>query len=231
MITIALDTASPRGEVALLRDGQLLGAHSFPRLAGDDGLFAALARLGRAHPQMLGAVELIGVGLGPGSFTGIRAGLAAAKGLALPRHVPITGVNTFDALALTAQPRMPADAARLCVLCDARRDEIYCAFYDRDGARPGDVQIRPLESMVDMIHDPVWFVSWEIERYAEPLRSLLGGFALLAPTLYPGAAAVGQLAERRFFARARQGDPSLEPCYLRPLQYRTIASAPPTTLD
>jgi tRNA threonylcarbamoyl adenosine modification protein YeaZ len=114
MITLAIDTSTARGAVAVLRDDQPLAEEHFAR----DGLFAALAKL---NP---GKFDAIAVGVGPGSFTGIRAGIAAAKGLALPGGLPVKAVCSFDAIALTALPRMPRDCPQLCVLCDARRDEI-----------------------------------------------------------------------------------------------------------
>lgn len=200
MITLALDTASPRGAVALLHGDELIAEQTFDRHDGEN-LFAALARLG---PQTRDA-QLIAVGLGPGSFTGIRAGIAAAKGLALPGNIPIRGVSSFDALALTALPRLPAGAARLGVLADARRGEVYCAFYDRTGARLGNIEIRTLAA----VNEPAWFVSWEIERY----REAVGGGELL----YPSAAAVGRLAQRG-------GERRLEPLYLRTVEYRTVTS-------
>ena len=224
MITLALDTATPRGALALLRDGELLDEQFFSRIGGED-LFTALERLCLAQRVTPREVDLIGVGLGPGSFTGVRGGIAAAKGLALPGRLPIVGVNSFDALALTALPQLPAEVAELCVFADARREEICCAFYDRDGARRGDVQIRALESLADQLHDPVWFVSWEIDRYRGPLRELFGGFAVLpAAPVFPSATAIGRLARRQFHAGNQEGDTDLEPCYLRQTAYRTAAS-------
>src|SRR3989442_1199242 len=90
MLTLAIDTSTARGSVALLRDEQPVAEETFER----DGLFAALQRLNPSH------FDLIVVGTGPGSFTGIRAGIAAAKGLALPQGRPVKAVSSFDALAL-----------------------------------------------------------------------------------------------------------------------------------
>src|SRR5881628_2142239 len=120
MITLALDTSTARGSVALLHDDRPLAEETFPRgpvvaasvsdasqtaagtaAATTTNLFDALRHLPFEPAQL----DLIVVGLGPGSFTGIRGGIAAAKGLALPRSLPIKGVSSFDALALTALSR------------------------------------------------------------------------------------------------------------------------------
>src|SRR2546425_7144466 len=206
MITLAIETSTARGAVAVLRDDHLIAELTFER----GKLFEALQKLAP------GDVDLIVVGLGPGSFTGIRAGIAAAKGLALPRSVPIKAVCSFDAVALTALQKMPRDCQQMWVLCDARRDEVYSAFYDRDGRRVRDCQISALETLADELHDPIWFVSPEIARFGAALREQFGGFASVCDTpLYPSTAASGWLGARQFDSDGRRGDTKLEPIYLR----------------
>ena len=131
MITLAIDTSTARGAVAVLHDDRPIGEEHF----GRDGLFSALAKL---NP---GKFDLVVVGAGPGSFTGIRAGIAAAKGLALPHRVTLKAVSSFDALALTVAPHMPRDCPQMCVLADARRDEVYYALYDRAGHQIGRAHV------------------------------------------------------------------------------------------
>jgi tRNA threonylcarbamoyladenosine biosynthesis protein TsaB len=194
MITLALDTATPRGAVALLRGDTPLGERHFDRATPPANLFDAIVELLAAHRLAIGEVTLIAVGVGPGSFTGIRAGIAAAKGLALPGNVPLQAVSTFDALALTALPALPRECEHLCVECDARRGEVYRATYDRTGARLGEIAIvspAPLPATV-------WRVNWEDGVY------------------FPSAVEVGRLALRREAL-------ALEPLYLRQLQYKTVA--------
>lgn len=213
MITLALDTSTPRGAVALLRDEKPVAEVTFER----SELFGALQKLAP------GQVDLIAVGIGPGSFTGIRAGIAAAKGLALPGAVPIKAVSSFDALAMTALPQMPRDCETMCVLGDARREEQYVALYDRTGRVVRECRITVLETVADEIHNPVWFVSAEIEKYRDVIAELFGGFAVIGsqPT-YPSAAALGWLAVQRFRSAGNRGDTTIEPIYLRTPQYKTV---------
>ena len=113
----------------------------------------------------------------------------------------------------------------MCVLGDARRDEIYFALYDQMGHRVKDCQIATLEAVADEIHQPIWFVSSEIERYKGDLASLFGGFASIAETaVFPSAAAVGWLAFHRFRDDGNQGDENAGPIYLRAPQYRKIGT-------
>ena len=238
MITLAIDTSTARGAVALLRDEKPVAEEPFSRKASvvaavpaappsaagtaattPHDLFDALRRL----PFKPAELNLLAVGVGPGSFTGIRAGIAAAKGLALPSSLPIKGASSFDAVALTALPKMPRDCPQLCVLCDAKRDEVYFALYDQSGRCTKECAIAPLEAIADEIHNPLWFVSSEIDRFAEPVRELFGGFATVCTEpVFPSAAAVGWLAVRRFIAAGNRGDDLLEPIYLRTPQYKKI---------
>jgi tRNA threonylcarbamoyladenosine biosynthesis protein TsaB len=83
-----------------------------------------------------GAVGLIAVGLGPGSFTGVRIGIATARGLGTSAGLPVAGVCTLDAIgsALREQSNEPEPPSLLAVL-DARRDEVFAALYSQDGER------------------------------------------------------------------------------------------------
>jgi tRNA threonylcarbamoyl adenosine modification protein YeaZ len=219
MITLALETSTTLGSVALLQDDTVLAEHTFQRQRGRDELFDAIAAALRRYHTRPG---LIAVGIGPGSFTGIRMAIAAAKGLALPDRLPLKAACSFDALALAAASRMPPDCAQLCVLCDACREEIYYALYDRTGRPVQACRIAPLETLADEIHAPVWFISPQIHRYRQQLRELFGGFASVEPVpLYPSATAVGRLALERYRTEGDRGDEQIEPLYLRHSPYPT----------
>ena len=207
MITLAIDTSTSQGAVALLDDDRPVAEEHF----GRDGLFDAIARL------PLDRFDRLVVGVGPGSFTGIRAGIAAAKGLALPHAVPICAVSSFAALALTALPQLPGDCRQLFVIGDARRGEIYFARYDRTGQPVGECQIGTVESLAGELREPTWFVSAEIGRYADPLRPL--GVVCSQP-VFPSAAVLGRLGQRPVHPLP------LEPIYLREVDYRQLPAQP-----
>ncbi len=223
MITLAIDTSTTRGAVALLQDDKPLAEATFDRSQPEQNLFDAAGRLLAGNQLNVDDIGLLAVGLGPGSFTGIRVGIAAAKGLALPRKLPIKGASSFDALALTALPQMPPDCPQLCVLGDARRDEIYFALYDQQGRCVKKCQIATLEAVADEIHHPIWFVSSEIGRYKNDIVALFGGFATIGEaSVFPSAAAVGWLAYHQFRDDDNRGDENPEPIYLRTPEYKTI---------
>ena len=127
MTVIGIDTAARVGGVAIVRDGRLLGGELFGVDAGhSEHLVPALARVMEAVGLEPGGVAGIAVSRGPGSFTGLRIGMAAAKALAYAWKVPLVGVSTLLATAWTYGG---VDAA-VCASLDARREGVYRAWYD-----------------------------------------------------------------------------------------------------
>jgi tRNA threonylcarbamoyladenosine biosynthesis protein TsaB len=202
---LVLDTSTPRAIVALrLADGRLLvgGAEAAARHAS--GLLPVVRDLlaGAACPPR--AIGAIGVGLGPGSFTGLRVGLAAAQGLAYALRVPLVGLDSFEAMARAAH-----DGARTAVVADAGRGEVYRAWFAR-----GEPGAPPTRS------GPTRIVS--ARRAAEeltPRDGLVGPAAArfrhgVAPTHPDAEILAGMLAEA--LAAGRADDPfGLEPIYIR----------------
>jgi tRNA threonylcarbamoyladenosine biosynthesis protein TsaB len=130
VLTLAFDTATDSATSALVDDGEVLGERTSRAVTLLEDV-DALLRQGGAHPRDLGALV---VGIGPGSFTGLRIGLATARGLALALDVSGAGVSTLDALAAGAPGATP--------VIDARRSEVFTLV---DGSpavlAPADLQV------------------------------------------------------------------------------------------
>jgi tRNA threonylcarbamoyl adenosine modification protein YeaZ len=123
---LALDTATPTTSCALLEDERVVREQSIgPPAKAGDVLPAALGDLG--------AIEAVAVGLGPGSFTGLRVGLAAAKAIAYARRLPIAGASSLAAIAAGEQGLVYAAT-------EARKGELFVQPF-RDGEAQGPVQV------------------------------------------------------------------------------------------
>ncbi len=114
-LVLAFDTATEVAASALVDDGEVLGERTSRTVTLLEDVDALLRQAG-ARPADLGSLA---VGTGPGSFTGVRIGLAIARGLALALDVGVAGVSTLDALAAGAPGSLP--------VIDARRREIFVA--------------------------------------------------------------------------------------------------------
>src|SRR5436309_13209245 len=103
MLILAFDTATDVATSALVSDDEVLGERSSRAVTLLEDVDALLRQTG-THTR---DVEALAVGIGPGSFTGVRIGLSTARGLALALGVPVAGVSTLDALAAGAPRPAP----------------------------------------------------------------------------------------------------------------------------
>src|SRR5712692_380977 len=131
MLILAFDTATDVATSALVSDGEVLGERTSRAVTVLEDVDALLRQAG-AHTT---DIEAIAVGVGPGSFTGVRVGLATARGLALALGIPVAGVSTLDALAAGAPGAVP--------VVDARRGEIFVLVDEPRVLPPGELQIAP----------------------------------------------------------------------------------------
>ncbi len=131
MLILAFESSAKAASVALLRDGQLLGeyfqnsgqTHSRTLMKMSDDLLQNCALIPKD-------VEAVACAAGPGSFTGVRIGLAAAKGFAWAGSLPCYGVSTLEAMAYGVLPF----EGIICCAMDARRNQVYNALFRSDGA-------------------------------------------------------------------------------------------------
>jgi tRNA threonylcarbamoyladenosine biosynthesis protein TsaB len=126
-LVLGIETATALGGVALVSgDGRILGEMTLlGRESHSERIIPAAGDLVASLGFTAEDIAAVAVSRGPGSFTGLRTGLAAAKGLAFSRGVPLFGVPTLEALAANA----PAGSGPVCAVLNARRGEVYRALF------------------------------------------------------------------------------------------------------
>jgi tRNA threonylcarbamoyladenosine biosynthesis protein TsaB len=164
----------------------------------------------------LKAIDGFAVTVGPGSFTGLRIGISTVKGLAFAARKPCAGISSLEALAHACL----AWPLPICALMDARKGEVYAAFFRACGGRLeriGDEQVVAPEAILPTIGSPHLFVGDAVEIYGDRILAIVGGCAVLAPgeLRFPRASIVARLA-RDSLEAARGGGPCrLVPRYVR----------------
>lgn len=120
LVILSFDTATDVATACIRADGEVLAESATPgRSVGAQRLLEDVHGLLDRAGTPLEAVEVIVAGTGPGTFTGLRIGLATARGLGFALGIPVLGVSTLDALLV------PAEVDVACI--DARRGEVFCA--------------------------------------------------------------------------------------------------------
>jgi len=217
MKLLAVESATLSGGAAILDGDRLLGeitlniaiTHSARLLAAVDRL---LADCGLAPSDLEG----LAVSVGPGSFTGLRVGLATVKGLAMALDLPIAPVPTLDALAA----RLPFADAPVCPILDARKNEVYLSLYRWRGdrmCREREYLALPPELAAAGLTAPLILLGDGIEA-CRPWLDGQGDGIRIAPAAQrlPAAATVAELGHAVLAAGDGVGAEALVPLYLRP---------------
>lgn len=217
MTILAIDTATLVSSVALAGSGRLLAeltlqlkkTHS-ERLMPHIEKFLALADTDKA------ALTAVAVSIGPGSFTGLRIGLATAKALAYGLGIPLVGVSSLAALAYGC----PAPGVLLAPTMDAQKGNIYIACYRwRDGRLDEAVPPRVTDhaaAAADLaaMPGPALILGEAVDLYPDAFRQ--AGLALAEPHIaMPRAAGVAILGERLLASGVSHDVMTLEPLYIR----------------
>lgn len=208
---LALDSAAASCSAAVWVDGAVR-AHDFAAMAHGqaEALVPMVQRVMAEAGVAFAALDLIAVTRGPGSFTGLRVGLATARGLALAAGVPCLGLTTTEVLAEGA--RAAGAAGRILCVLDTRRADVYAQVFD--GETPlADAQAIDYSALGALAGDGLVSV---VGDAAPRAQAVLRNATVLAAVNQPDARHVCALAARRFTPGAAFGLP--QPLYLKPPQ-------------
>lgn len=223
MNLLAIDSSSIAGSVAYIKEDKLIGEYYFcDKLTHSQTIMPMLEHLRTMVQMDLDTLDAIAVTSGPGSFTGLRIGVTAAKAMALALDVQIVGVPTLDCLA----HNISFTEHYICPIMDARRNQVYTALYHWEGnqlERLTDYLAIDLNTHLETLQekcDKVIFLGDGITPYKAMIQEQLGEKALFAPLfLSQQRASVLATVAMQYYNEGKAEDPSLfVPMYLRKSQ-------------
>ncbi len=223
MRILAVETSTLMGSVAVVEDGRVLceltlrveETHSSQLMPAVEYVLKTVG----SEPDRLDAFA---VAVGPGSFTGLRIGMAAVKGLAVAASKPVVRIPTLEAMAWS----FPFCPHLICPMIDARMKEVYAAWFRAEAGavvRLSEDVVLSVEALLKDAKGDALFFGSGAQRYREEIAERMGGLARFASPEMMGARAsvVGFLAAQRMDRGDFADIDSLEPLYIRESQALT----------
>jgi len=219
LLTLAFETSAKAASVALTENGKLLGeSYQNTGLTHSQTLMVMAEDLLKQCGKTVSDVTAVAVAEGPGSFTGVRIGVAAAKGFAWGGQIPCYGVSTLEAMAVS----LGIYEGHICACMDARRNQVYNALFLVDG---GTVQrltddraiaLAELKTELEHIDGPIFLVGDGAVLTHKTLSSEIPNL-ILPPEhrMHQRAVGVAILAEQKQSAGCSGDGNALTPNYLR----------------
>jgi tRNA threonylcarbamoyladenosine biosynthesis protein TsaB len=221
---LGLDTGTGIASLGLVAQGRIVASLTRPAASHGADLPALVAELMSLAGLEFRELSAVAVGIGPGSFTGLRIGLSYAKGVAMGSGIAIVGVPSLDAMALCAQASVaPRPGLKICPIIDARRGEIYASLYQVVGdALENDVGslVVPLNDFAARITGDVAFIGESKAEEACAIVNANGGRATHAGVaeLRHRGSFVAALGAQRIVQHDVDQAATLEPLYVRALE-------------
>jgi tRNA threonylcarbamoyladenosine biosynthesis protein TsaB len=182
MKVLGIDTSTSCGCVGLIDDERVISEYLLDiPVTHSERLLGAVELVLREAGCAIGDLDGWTISLGPGSFTGLRIGVSTVKGLAFATRKPVAGVSTLDVLALQISPT----PYLICPILDARKSEVYTAFYRYEGGnfpkRQSVYQAIGPEDLIKKIKEKTIFVGDGVKTYGDYLRDALPSLATFPP--------------------------------------------------
>ena len=219
MLILAFETSAKAASVALTENGKLLGeSYQNTGLTHSQTLMVMAEDLLKQCGKTVADITAVAVAEGPGSFTGVRIGVAAAKGFAWGRELPCYGISTLEAMAVS----LGAFEGHICACMDARRNQVYNALFLVNGGavervtEDRAIALADLNTELEHIDGPIFLVGDGANLTYKTLSGEIPNL-ILPPEhrLHQRAVGVALLAEKQQ-AAGNSGDANaLSPNYLR----------------
>lgn len=214
MNALALDTASDVVTLVVARDRRLVAQHQAP--AGrqtNSALLTSVDQLLREAGLRPRDLDLLIAARGPGSFTGIRSGLALLQTFAEVLAVPIVGLDTMHLLALQVE------APRFVVALNCFRRDVFTQAFTRDGGQPvatGPIQLCDIESLPDLVGDQPVLLRRFVQRRPVAIQALDRLTQLPEPAIERAGVVLLEEGFRLYDLRDQEPLPPAVPLYIKP---------------
>ncbi|WP_353893023.1 tRNA (adenosine(37)-N6)-threonylcarbamoyltransferase complex dimerization subunit type 1 TsaB [Proteinivorax hydrogeniformans] len=220
MLILSIDTSTLTCSIAVNDGEALLGQQVInTKTTHSQKLLPCIKSLLDNLNISLRDIQLIAIAKGPGSFTGLRIGMATAKGLAYGLKIPIVGVSSLEALAYSSN----VFGSLVVPIFNARRNQVYGAIYEYDQNRyiekltPKSIQLNDLLDEIEKVGKTAVFLGDYLQSFEEQIKEKLGnkGRYVLPQNITPRASGVGYLAYNKFNKAGGDDLASLDVEYLR----------------
>jgi tRNA threonylcarbamoyladenosine biosynthesis protein TsaB len=214
-LTLALETSADVCAAAIVRDGACLAAHRVEMTRGHaEALVPIVQDLAAAAEIVLTDIDLVGVTKGPGSFTGLRTGIAAARGFALAAGAAAVGVSSLEVVARGVVRTHRPTAALLCVL-ETRREDFFAQLFDVAGEAQAPPAVLDRAEVLALIADTSPFIAGNaVERLLAGNDPIPRAFRRIPGDGCPDPVDIAELAEAIQNKVGLVSD-TLTPLYLR----------------
>ncbi|MFH1360244.1 MAG: tRNA (adenosine(37)-N6)-threonylcarbamoyltransferase complex dimerization subunit type 1 TsaB [Candidatus Omnitrophota bacterium] len=228
MKILALETSTKKFSLAIAEDNKvLLSKNTKLKKVLSSSIIPSIKKLLDQARVPLSCVDGFAVGLGPGSFTSLRVGLATVKGLCLAMQKPVVGIGSLDLIAMNAKVKSDE---QICVLCDAKRNLLYACFYvcqKGELKRTSDYMLADIQEIMKKVEKDTHFIGDGIKLFEEEIKKAVEarrtqGHGNLTCTFakekdwYPQARHLAFLAHQRFQKKQYDRADQLIPLYLYP---------------
>ena len=225
MNILSIDTSTKNFSICVSRDEKILKQRNLTlNKVLSDSITPAIQSILKQSGLKLSQIDGFAVGLGPGSFTSLRVGVATVKALAFATKKKIVGMSSLDVLALNVQEQ----EAQVCVLCDARRNLVYSCIYQKKGKtlrKKSPYLLTDIKTVLARLKGETVFIGDGIDLYKKDIQKEKKRIKAIFcdPKLwYPQASCLAVLALERFRKKKYDDINKLVPLYLYPKDCQVV---------
>ena len=223
MRILGIETATNVCSVCILEDSQLIAEYTTNITKTHSQRLMPMIKHVLVNVELIPSdIGAITISIGPGSFTGVRIGISAAKGMAMALDIKIVGVSTLDGIAYNL---VNSYTDQVCVITDARRKQVYTNIYEMSNVKCQmsnmkkltDDTVLTIEELIKKIKKKTIFIGNATTLYYDTLKKELGDLALACPSHLgiPRASSIALLGEKRLKEGKGLSHFDLKPNYVR----------------